>query len=224
LTAAKFSIDEAIQVGWTAAKRHIGFFVLLLVVVGLVQAIPSRVQTATQDTAPALSFLFGLVSLAVGQVVGMGLTRISLKFADGQSARLSDLYADLPRFFSFLFAGVLYAVIVVVGLVLLVVPGVMWAVRYGFYAYLVIDRGAGPLEALRKSAEITQGARWQVFFFGILAFGILLAGAIALLVGLFWAIPTTLVAAAVVYRRLLAATEGPAGEVVPAPVVPPAGA
>jgi hypothetical protein len=210
MNAPKFSTDEAIQFGWNTAKRNLGFFVILLIVVVLAQAIPNQVQTATKDTAPFLSFLFGLVSLAVGQVIGMGLTRISLRFADGHPGRLSDLYADIPRFFSFFFAGILYIVIVVAGLILLIVPGIMWAVRYGFYGYLVIDRGAGPLEALRKSAEITQGARWQVFLFGILMFGILLVGAIALLVGLFWAIPTTLVAAAVVYRRLLAATEGPA--------------
>jgi uncharacterized membrane protein len=210
MNTPKFSTDEAIQFGWNAAKRNIGFFVILLIVVVLAQAIPSQVQTATKETAPFLSFLFALVSLAVGQIIAMGLTRISLKFADSQPATLSDLYADLSRFFSFLFAGILYVLIVTAGLILLIVPGIMWAVRFGFYGYLVIDKGAGPMEAIRKSAEITQGARWQVFLLGILMFGILLLGAIALLIGLLWAIPTTLVAAAFVYRKLLDAAEGTA--------------
>lgn len=95
MTTPKFSTDEAIQVGWDAARRNIGFFVILLIVVALAQAIPSQVQTATEDTAPFLSFLFGLVSLAVGQIIAMGLTRVSLKFAAGQQAKLSDLYADV---------------------------------------------------------------------------------------------------------------------------------
>lgn len=215
----KFSIDEAIQVGWDAAKRNIGFFIILLIVTLLLQVIPDRVQAATQTTAPLLAALFGLVGAAISNIISMGLTRISLRFADGQRANLSDLYADVARFFSFLFATILYVLIVAAGLLLLIVPGLMWMVRFGFYGYVVIDRGAGPLEALRKSAEITQGARWQVFLFGILVIGILIVGAIALLIGLFWAIPTTLVAAAVVYRRLLAATEGTPA-VAPAPVVP----
>ena len=210
MNTPKFSIDEAIQFGWNAAKRNIGFFFIVFIISLVASAIPNGVQTATEKTAPFLSFLFGLVSLVVSQVLAIGITRISLRFADQQKAEIADLYTGYPLFFRYLFASILYALIVAIGLVLLVVPGVYLAVRFSQYGFLVVDKGLGPVEALRKSAALTEGARWQLFLFGILLFGLVLLGAIALLIGLFWAVPTTLVAAAFVYRRLLAAAEGTA--------------
>lgn len=174
-----------------------------LILAGLAQGIPNSLQTSTKEWAPLLSFQFGLASLVIGQIVAIGLTRIVLRVCDGQQPEYSDLYNGLALFFKYLLASILYGLIVAAGLILLIVPGIMWAVRFGFYGFLVVDQGAGPVEALRRSSALTQGARWNLFVFGLMLFGIVVLGALALMVGLFLAVPTALVAAAYVYRRLL---------------------
>lgn len=204
----KFSIAEAVRFGWEATKRNIGFFLILLIVVMVVEGIPSGIQKATQESAPLISALFGLLGLVVSTIVGIGVIRISLRFADNEKAELFDLYTDYRLFFRYLFAEILYGLIVAGGLILLIVPGIIWAVRFSQFGFLVVDKGVGPMEALRESARITQGARWQLFLFGLVLIGVTMLGVLALIIGLLWAVPTIFVAGAFVYRRLLAAAGG----------------
>jgi len=94
------------------------------------------------------------------------------------------------------------------GTILLIVPGVIWAVKFQFFSYFIIDKGLGPIEALKKSSAITKGVKWNLLGFDLLIGGIALLGVLALLIGLLAAIPTAMIAMAFVYRKLLAQTEG----------------
>ncbi|MGQ0569421.1 MAG: DUF975 family protein [Armatimonadota bacterium] len=115
----------------------------------------------------------------------------------------------------------IYAVFVAVGFVLLIIPGIILAARLSLYGFLMVDKGLGPRAALTRSAELTQGAVWDLFVFGLLLFGIVVLGALALFVGLFVALPTILMASAYVYRKLLAQAEGSAATPAPPPVPAP---
>ena len=65
-----------------------------------------------------------------------------------------------------------------------------------------IEKGLGPVEALKASSSTTMGAKWDLFLFGLLLGLINLAGFLCLVVGLFATIPTSMVAYAYVYREL----------------------
>jgi hypothetical protein len=56
------------------------------------------------------------------------------------------------------------------GLMLLVVPGILLMVRYAFIDAVVVLEGAGGDSARRRSAELTRGFRWQIFFSALLFF------------------------------------------------------
>jgi len=63
-----------------------------------------------------------------------------------------------------LLAGLLIAL----GLIALVVPGVVLLVRYALLDAVVVLEGAGTDKARRRSAELTAGTRWQIFWAGLL--------------------------------------------------------
>ena len=109
-------------------------------------------------------------------------------------------------FFDYLIGSILYGLIVVVGLILLIIPGIIWAIKFQFFDYLIVDKGLGPIDALEKSSDITRGVKWDLFAFGILLAIINILGFLCLVVGLFVTIPVTLVAMAFVYRELLPET------------------
>lgn len=141
------------------------------------------------------------------RVLEMGILKISLTLHDGLKAKMPDLFSCFPLFFRYVGGMALYLLIVAGGLVLLIVPGVIWAVRFGFYACLIVDKGLGPVEALKKSYEMTRGSAWNVFLLDILSAGIILLGILCLVIGLFAAIPVTLLAWVYVYRKLLSAPD-----------------
>jgi uncharacterized membrane protein len=93
-------------------------------------------------------------------------------------------------------------VAVAIGLVLLIVPGLIAMVLFMFSTFLVIDRGLGPIDALKASMEMTRGNRWPLFGFILLCLLILFVGVLALGVGLLVAAPVAGIAFAYAYRLL----------------------
>lgn len=76
-----------------------------------------------------------------------------------------DFVASARAFFSLLIEQVLALLITVVGLALLVIPGVYVGTRLSFAAYPVLVEGSGPVRALRRSWVLTRGRFWLVLGF-----------------------------------------------------------
>ena len=167
-------------------KANFWFLAGTTLIYGIVIAVLNKI--------PVVSILSG--------ILGWGLIVICLKIHDGETAKISDLFSQLKNILKYLGSTILYCLIVLGGLILLIVPGVMWAIKYQFFSYLIVDKKMGIMEALRKSAELTKGSRNKLFGFCILMGLINIAGAIALVIGLFATIPTTAIACAYVYRKL----------------------
>jgi len=204
----KFSKREAISFGWDVAKNNLGFFILLLILVAVIFIVLDFIRELTLAKVNIFFLLiFYLIGIVVGTIIAMGLVKISLKFYDNEKVKISDLFSSYPLFFKYLIGDILYRLIIIGGLILLIVPGIIWAIQFQFFGYLIIDKGLGPIEALKKSSKITKGAKWDLFLLGILLVLINILGALALLVWLFITIPTTMIANAFVYRKLLSQTE-----------------
>ena len=189
----KFSIKEALQVGWEATKKDFKFFVGLLLIVWLIILLAALLEQPANV----------IVIIIAALVIILGLTRISLRHYDKKPVQISDIFRTHNVFFRFLLGALLYHLIVIVGLVLLIVPGIIWSIQFKFYIYFIVDKGAGPIEALKMSSRITKGAKWDLFWFNVTLVGILILGLAAFVVGLFVAIPLIMVSTAHVYRKLL---------------------
>ena len=207
MVAQKFSKSEAIRFGWTTTKNNLGFFIALLIVIGLFYFVLDFIIELIKDEALILSSIMSIVFWVLDMVIQMGLIRISLRFCDNEKGEFADLFSCFPLFFKYLFGSILYGLIVVGGMILLIIPGIIWGIKFQFFSCFIVDKGVGPIEALKRSSAITKGAKWDLFLFNLLLGLINLLGAICLLIGLLVTIPITMVAWAFVYRRLLAQTE-----------------
>ena len=202
----KFIISEAVQFGWNTTKSNIGFFIGIVIVAGLIQYIPDTVAAIIEVDTSFQSLIIRIASYVLSAIIVMGLIKICLRFCDGEKGEFSDLFSCYPLFFKYMVGSILYGFIVVVGLILLIIPGIIWAIEFYFFDYLIVDKGLGPIDALEKSSEITRGVKWDLFIFDILVGIINLLGLLCLLVGLFVTIPVTMVATAFVYRKLVPKT------------------
>ena len=214
----KFLKKEAINFGWETAKANIGFFVLFLLVIWIAEVIFTAPSGSYWGKYYVWSPVLFLLDWIVGVFVGLAVIRVTLRFTRGETAEFEDLWMGYPKFLEYLVGSILYGLLVFAGLVLLIIPGIYWAVRYQFYGYCIVDRDLGPVAAIKMSGRITRGSWWNLFWLGILQFLVVLLGFIACCVGLFWAVPTAMVAHAYAYVKL-AAFEPPASQM---PVAAPA--
>jgi len=112
-----------------------------------------------------------------------------------------DLFQGWDVFWKFIGCGILVTLLVLGGLFLLIIPGIIWAIKYSFAPYLVVE-GVSPVEALKKSGELTKGYKWDIFLFGLLVGLINVLGMFLFFVGILVALPVTLIAYAYVYKKL----------------------
>jgi uncharacterized membrane protein len=149
-----------------------------------------------------VSFLLTIIGVALSAIFGLGLIKISLEICDGKEPKISDLFSQYRLFFRFLFASILKSLICLFGFILLIIPGIILSIRLSFFDYLIVDKNSKIIESLKKSWEITKGNVWNLFLLYILLGLINFLGFFALIVGLFWSIPTTMITEAFVYRKL----------------------
>jgi len=220
-----FSIGDAVRFGWDTMKNNISFFILMIIILWLVAAIPSGLSSFSYrmslGAAAIYGLIFGIISFVVGMFVNMAQIKVGLRFSKGETADFPDLFNEYPRFWDFLLGSILYGLIVLGGLILLIIPGIYWGIKYYFYGYLIIDQGMGPVDAIKKSGELTDGVKWNFLVLWLALFGIYILGFLACCVGVIFAIPVIIVAVAYVYRTLLVATMAPQAQQAPPPVQAP---
>jgi len=207
MTAEKFSISEAIHFGWNTMKSNLGFFIGLLIFVFLFTSLSSIIAAKATEANIFLGIIFYIADFSLSIIISIGLVKIALRFCDNEKGRFADLFSQYPLFPQYLVGSILYGLIVFAGTILLIIPGIIWGIQFCFYDYFIVDKGLGPIEALKRSSAITKGVKWDLFGFFLVLLGINLLGALCLLIGLFVTIPTTMVALAFVYRKLMAQAE-----------------
>ena len=193
----KFSIGEAIKFGWDKVKSNIILFAGIIIISILINAV-------TKNDEQPLILIFGLF---LNQLISLGFVNSSLKITDNFKIKFDDFFSCYPLFLKYLIGSILYILMVYVGLILLIVPGIILAIRFQFYAYFIIDKEIGPIDALKKSFSLTNGALWQLLIFDLLLVCINIIGLLALILGLFVTIPLTSIANAFVYRKLMNQTK-----------------
>ncbi|MDD5567400.1 MAG: DUF975 family protein [Patescibacteria group bacterium] len=215
MSESKFTIGEAVNFGWNKTKENAG----LLIVVVLITMAVGGFGTLFSRSGAAVYFI-NLVVWVVGLFIGIGVIKIMLKIYDGQKPELNLLWSGGPVFVNYLLGSILVSLIVLGGLILLVIPGIIWSIKYSMTTYLIVDKGMGPTEALRKSGEITQGSKWQLFLLGLVLALINMAGALVFVIGLLFTIPLNNLAMAFVYRKLLGQAPASAPTPTPTPAAP----
>jgi len=109
------------------------------------------------------SALFGLVQAIASVVAGYLLMRRFL-------AARGRLQAVGNRFWPYLGMAILSVIAVVLGLLLLIVPGIILLVRWSAASGYVIGAGEGITDSLTASWHATKGHGWAIFFAAIVLF------------------------------------------------------
>ena len=201
----ELSVRECLRAAWTEFKSRPWLFIGSYAIIGVASIIANLPRSLAQQHATGqwvLGFIAFLITTGLSFLISMGKTSFFLKAHDmPQSTEFSDLWHPRP-FWKFAAVSVLAGAATIIGLILLIVPGIIIGIMFSFSLYIVIEKGSKPLDALRESAALTKGNRWRLFLLGLALLGINLIGLCLLLVGLLVSLPVSTLAIVHAYRFL----------------------
>lgn len=207
-----FNFGDVLGFGWRVMKAYFGFFFGVGVLYGVISYAPAIVIMVFKysglpgEIVGFLGFMLNVVSWLIGIVLSIGIMKIGLSFCDEVKPEVTLLFDAWDCFWNYLGGAILYGLIVVGGFLLFIIPGIIWSVQFSLWRYFVIDKGLGPIEALKASSRTTKGVKWELFGFQIVCGLIVMAGWMCLLVGVLAAYPIVLIGMALVYRQLVGQT------------------
>jgi uncharacterized membrane protein len=150
-----------------------------------------------------------IVMLAIGYgifisgPIGYSVNWVFLRAVRREKIEIKDMFAVFERnYWNAVVAGLVTTIIIIIGLIMLIVPGIIFACRLAFVPYLVLDEKMEAMEALKASWAMTKGYGWTVFFMGLLAFLIVIAGLIMLIFGVLISIMWFSAAFAILYHSV----------------------
>jgi uncharacterized membrane protein len=191
MTTHTFTIRDVLSKGWAKTKEHAWFLLLTIILFLVVMSIFNHI--------PILGYVINtFVTLAFSSVVLAIIHDKKPKFHD-----ITKYFATYHKPLRMLVISILVYCATVIGLVLLVVPGIYIAVRFMFYPYYILEHEHKTIEqSLREIFAITKGHAWKLFLFCITVGILNLLGLLALGVGFLVTLPVTTLAAGYIYKTL----------------------
>jgi uncharacterized membrane protein len=142
------------------------------------------------------------ITLVIAVFFTIGQFRVALASAREEPIDFGMFFSGLDRLLPGLLLMVVMYVGIVLGFILLIVPGAILALAWSLSFVCLADTKMGPIEALSDSWEQTKGQKMKIFAFSFATIGVFILGLLALFVGVFVAYPVVMVAFAEIYLRI----------------------
>ena len=180
----QIDLGDVLSRTWTVFKDRLGiclgafflaFFVNLLVGQLLTQgAAVIGALSKEEGVMIALGVLANLAAQAFSLWIAIGQAMVFLHIARGEPVELGELFAGGPYLLRAIGASILFFFGFLVGIILLIVPGIIFALMFSQFFYLIIDRNLGVVESLEVSRQVTSGNKLTLFALGFVVLGLML--------------------------------------------------
>lgn len=199
-------VGASIRDGWETFKRQPWLLIGGLLAIGFATApFTFLSQMFTDGGRPtAMSALVSFLSIFVTVPLGAGLALLALQLVrQDPAAEFTTIFAGFSRIADLLIGTLIVGVIVGIGIVLLVVPGIIAGLGLMLFQYLIMDRGLKGVDAVRESWERMKGHKLDAFLLALASMAIVFVGLLACFVGVFVAIPVVVAAQASFYNHVI---------------------
>ncbi|MBI1192961.1 MAG: hypothetical protein GC205_07290 [Bacteroidetes bacterium] len=191
-----------IRKAWEIFQKEPGYFIGLLI---LSQGIRIAVQMVGGQMGDFVG-VFASIAVAVALLpMQMGYAILARKIMRNEPYTFSDMFGGYKMTGELIVVYLLYALLVVVGFVFLVLPGIYLAIAFSWAPYLLLFYNKPATEALSLSRKMLHKPWWGMFGFLIVA-GLLLnlAGLLVCLVGILVSLPVSYISMYVALDETLA--------------------
>jgi uncharacterized membrane protein len=198
-----FTISEVFHAGWKRLTNNFWFLVLVTLLFGVLSMV-----LGWNDGPSGVDVLSRLINMFVSFFAMFTFIRFSFMIAKGQNPHWKDIVEfDSKLLGMYLLGALILSAGQMIGFLLLIIPGIIVCVRFGFFGFILIEEKLDPISALKKSWHMTTGYFWSIFWFGIILGLVNLLGMMALGVGLLITVPLSVLCAGYVYEKIKSAPQ-----------------
>lgn len=209
----EFGVMDTISAAWAkikGIKRYIiGAGILIYIVAGFVLGMLMAIllpgmmgEEPSPTTMLGVQFVLQPVMLAVVMPFVGGIVVMCLKQIQGRDVSFGDLFSAFNKTLPLFLAAILINILVSIGFLLLVLPGIYLGVCYLLVVPLIIDRDLGVWEAMEASRKAITKRWFSVFGLYLLLLLIVLVSMLPFGIGLLWSIPLMAMSFMTLYQKM----------------------
>lgn len=161
-----------------------------------------QLQTSTQVLIALGVAITVVIRIGVFVWLDIGMHVILLNIVRGQSTGFKDLLSGRPFFWRALLGTVFFEIAVGLGLFLGILPGVLFALVFWPFLYVLIDTNAPGLSCFPIAAALTHGNKAAILWVFAISFVICVFGFLSLIIGAFIALPYVQLLFALAYESI----------------------
>ncbi|HEY3487273.1 MAG TPA: hypothetical protein VGL10_04350 [Gammaproteobacteria bacterium] len=201
-------IGEVFSEAWQKTNgfkgKALGAFVLLYVVLfltmlGLMFVLGVESQA---EQNPLTSLIIQLVIALIVYPMSAGIMMMGIHQVAGKPVKVGMIFGYFDKTLRIFGLYLLMTIMIAIGFVLLIIPGVYLAVAYTLALPLLIEKNMGIWEALETSRKALSKRWFTVFVIFVLLGLLFVAGTIPLGIGLIWVIPLSITVMGVMYKTI----------------------
>jgi uncharacterized membrane protein len=179
----EFRIGQVFSQAAAVFSRHFLMFFVVALVAGLPRVLLTADAAGGVGTEAAGRLIIGFfLSIVLGTLAQAILVYGAFQDMRGRPVNLADcLRIGLHRFFPIIGLAICISIGIMIGCLLLLVPGIILAVMWFVATPACVVEQLGPLSAMGRSSELTKGHRWKIF--GMLLLVLIGAGIVSLVIG-----------------------------------------
>ena len=168
----------------TLVALFLTYLIISVIASGILYVLPENLPLKSGLQTFILLLLYSIFSICHIKNMNYAIKR--------QPFSIPDLNDEKRTLLNHFFATILYSAIVLIGTLFFIIPGIYLAVRLQFYTYAIIEIGQGAIESIRYSWHLTRNASTELLILTAYALLVLCVGLILFILGIFVAIPYTL--------------------------------
>ncbi len=186
------NIQQYLQQAWQMFRENIGAFLGFTLTLFAVWLATSMVDAGSS-----------LVFSSVAAPFYAGYSIVAFKIMLQQPFQFSDFFRGFNYFLPLFLTSLASSILVGIGFIFLLIPGIYLAVSYMFTTFLVIDYHMEFWQAMEISRKIISRNWFAFLLFALVLCCINLLGALAFGIGLLVTLPVTSCAVAIAYKEIV---------------------
>ncbi|PCH68585.1 MAG: hypothetical protein COC06_09230 [Bacteroidales bacterium] len=202
------TIGGCFEEGWTVLKNNFLILLLAIIVSGFIET-PMGYNQMDWDSGDSNSIwlssfkLLGFIYyLLIITPFNYGVDWMFLKASRKSEPQFEEILNGFKKFLFVILSHLLVIVIVGIGFLFLIIPGIYLICKLIFVPFLIMDKKVDPIQAVKLSFYLSKGYFWTILGMGILSFFVLILGLICLVVGVFVSLIWIHSAFAVLYKAV----------------------